>query len=300
MRHVADSGVLRPKAGSAWQRRQMEAQGRLQAELDQAARQQQVTDDMVFREAFRIIDVDGSGTIEAPEVLKTLKTFDRKVNGTAFWDTFRSLDLDHSCALDMHEFVAVMLRITEEQRKARRFGKVEGVDDQLDRNAKLGLLKSVQARHRQKQKRKAALDSGGGEASISAAEGSQWMLEAIEQRRQVCDLYRKLRWLSDTSVSYELIDPEPDPRLRTTVGRRILADEAARGAPDGVWTGRAAMTGAVQHCLLLPPTQKFVSSAPYLSYQAHRAALDQFAEIFAVDPSTSPRSEDSPRTNGSP
>eukprot|EP01052_Picozoa_sp_SAG31_P038726 SAG31_NODE_5227_length_2662_cov_3.874756_4_plen_117_part_00 len=87
-RRVADTcatpSSLRPKADGACQRRQMEAEGRLQAEQAEQAARQQAADDRVFRAAFRIIDVDGSGTIEAPEVLKTLKIFDRKVNGKAF------------------------------------------------------------------------------------------------------------------------------------------------------------------------------------------------------------------------
>ena len=58
-------------------------------------------DQVVFREAFAIIDSDHSGTVEAAEVLKTLKVFGKVVDEKTFWDVFRELDLDGntSCGL---------------------------------------------------------------------------------------------------------------------------------------------------------------------------------------------------------
>ena len=70
-----------------------------QAVLDAAEAERRRTQDDrdTFKEAFRIIDMDNSGSIEPAEVIKVLKTFgQRQVDEAQFWGLFRSIDLDGS------------------------------------------------------------------------------------------------------------------------------------------------------------------------------------------------------------
>lgn len=61
-----------------------------------------------YAAAFQIIDMDGSGAVEPPEVLKVLKLLGKKVDDKRFWEVFRELDLDNSSSLELDEFQIVM------------------------------------------------------------------------------------------------------------------------------------------------------------------------------------------------
>ena len=61
-----------------------------------------------YTTAFQIIDLDGSGSVEPSEVLKVLKLMGKQVDDAKFWQVFRDLDLDNSCALEYKEFQTVM------------------------------------------------------------------------------------------------------------------------------------------------------------------------------------------------
>ena len=61
-----------------------------------------------YRAAFRIIDADGSGSVEPPEVIMALRKMGKKVDESRFWQIFRELDLNHSSTLEYHEFERVM------------------------------------------------------------------------------------------------------------------------------------------------------------------------------------------------
>ena len=61
-----------------------------------------------YAAAFRIIDADGSGSVDPPEVIMALKKMGKKVDESRFWQIFRELDLNNSSTLEYREFELVM------------------------------------------------------------------------------------------------------------------------------------------------------------------------------------------------
>lgn len=52
---------------------------------------QLLRDKVAIKEAFKVIDDDGGGSVEAPEVLKALKALGKKLDDKTFWSKFHTL-----------------------------------------------------------------------------------------------------------------------------------------------------------------------------------------------------------------
>jgi hypothetical protein len=168
-----------------------------QAVLDAAEAERRRTQDDrdTFKEAFRIIDMDNSGSIEPAEVIKVLKTFgQRQVDEAQFWGLFRSIDLDGSRGLDIDEFVTVMEEVTMKQRATQAKQRSTTVSrwkkgvEQVSRRAALGLLKQ-QARDEKRQREQDLGLTGPQLNQQNGLDGSQWMAEGISQYKQLGNVY---------------------------------------------------------------------------------------------------------------
>lgn len=99
------------------QKRRNPTQASPQGDYDQLRidrlQRQRAAELKTYRTAFRIIDVDGSGAVDPPEVLKVLKMMGKKVDETKFWKVFRDLDLDNSSSLEYNEFAVVMDKLAQ-------------------------------------------------------------------------------------------------------------------------------------------------------------------------------------------
>lgn len=95
-----------------------------------------------YTTAFHIIDLDGSGAVEPSEVLKVLKLMGKQVDDAKFWQVFRDLDLDNSCALEYNEFQSVMDALA--RKKGPNAGGTAPV--RTFRKSGCACLKSVRAR----------------------------------------------------------------------------------------------------------------------------------------------------------
>ena len=258
-----------------------------------------------YRFAFRLIDADKNGTVEAGEILMLLKTMGRSATAEGgFWAAFHELDGDHSNGLDFNEFSEVLDRIRGRKKadallalqagdRSPRGGPDSGEDEvaekadpeafasRADPNREGGGHADTapgQAGKAVPLQRFPSVFHGGEEqvaaialrpSTSTAAEkqdsrgepgsralvgreesydehpqpssrpstvgkvpgqegnGTKFMEEALELRRQLLDVYCAVHKIRDVSLAKEIVDADDDGRHRTVIGRRLLDDEAA-------------------------------------------------------------------------
>lgn len=78
---------------------------------------QLIRDKAAIREAFGVIDDDGGGSVEAPEVLKALKALGKKLDDKTFWSKFQNLCDDGEMAISTAQFEKLMLKVLESSRR---------------------------------------------------------------------------------------------------------------------------------------------------------------------------------------
>ena len=61
-----------------------------------------------YRELFNYLDCDGSGELEIPEIIHTLKELNMKEEANTIKKTFKMMDADRSGAISFHEFLTIM------------------------------------------------------------------------------------------------------------------------------------------------------------------------------------------------
>ena len=78
---------------------------------------QLLRDKAAIREAFRVIDDDGGGSVEAPEVLKALKALGKKLDDKTFWSKFHKLCDEGEMVISLAMFEKLMLQLLESRRR---------------------------------------------------------------------------------------------------------------------------------------------------------------------------------------
>ena len=61
-----------------------------------------------YRELFNYLDCDGSGELEIPEIIHTLKELNMKEEVNTIKKTFKMMDVDRNGAISFHEFLTIM------------------------------------------------------------------------------------------------------------------------------------------------------------------------------------------------
>ena len=83
-----------------------------QSKREQEKEKRQVKRDRrAVREAFSVIDDDGGGSVEAPEVLKALRALGKQVDDKSFWTKFQKMCGDGPMFLDREKFETMMLEL---------------------------------------------------------------------------------------------------------------------------------------------------------------------------------------------
>ena len=183
-----------------------------------------------YREAFRIIDSDSSGTLEALEVRRLLRTFGKQIDEEHFWEKFIGLDADRNASLDMQEFCDAMERLTEKNKSEMRH---EAMQHKFQfalhgLNGTSALVKEVRLAQ-------ASRTSGGHRLS----EGTLMMSELIDQFAELHDVRDQSQHLRQRLHRMGMWEPPPDPRMRTMMGRRLLQAQQDKEANDS----KAAQSG---------------------------------------------------------
>jgi hypothetical protein len=221
--HTVELPNIRPRPSSAKQRLLSTTNT-----IEQRARAQKKLDAEIFDRAFLAIDTDGSGTVTASEILKVTSVFGKHVDKAKFWTVFKEADTDGSGSIDRDEFTALMLRLTDANRRRaakhfltrknnlKRAGMLKGTENARAENvAKKKDARTVAAHHHKKPKNK-------------GPEGSRWMSEMTEQFRSLTEIYQKRRKWADQAESAKLLVKPLDPRLRTVLGRQLLVGLSPR------------------------------------------------------------------------
>ena len=184
---------------------------------------QRKVDTEIFKKAFAVIDKDGSGAVDPDEIVSCLKIFGKDVDRKRFWQVFKEADRDNNESLDIDEFVDMMLRVTEKTRaaKAKR-------SNALSRKFKAGAVQA--AAEKMKEKERAKYQGNRRPKKVEAAEGSQWMDQALAQHRGLADIYASRKRLQRMALGAGLIDADEDPRMRTMLGRRVIKEEMKAAA----------------------------------------------------------------------
>jgi hypothetical protein len=206
------------------------AQSMRTAHLDKAkqrAEQQKKLDISIFRKAFKALDTDGSGAVEASEVYDTLAVFGKYVDKKNFWGAFSKADLNHDQVIDEEEFVLVMLALTEGSRRknAKRF---QFMQNRLKLGARRAGKAAIAAK--QKKQKKTILQEKIHQRPPQMhqrvlPEGSTWMSEMMQQQRALADLYKARQRFQGKAMAAKLLKPPEDPRMRTMLGRRLVEAE---------------------------------------------------------------------------
>ena len=90
-----------------------------QSKREQEKEKRQVKRDRrAVREAFSVIDDDGGGSVEAPEVLKALRALGKQVDDKSFWTKFQKMCGDGPMFLDREKFETMMLELLARKRQA--------------------------------------------------------------------------------------------------------------------------------------------------------------------------------------
>ena len=230
-----------------------------------AARQREM-DKAIFRKAFAVIDKDQSGTVEPDEVVNALKIFGKEVDRKRFWEVFKEADKDGNESLDVDEFVDMMVRVTEKTRKAKA-----ARGSSLSRRFKHAAADTGRKEAKKKARQKF---HGTGRKKRALTEGEMWMEQALTQQRGLGDIYAARKRLQRAAMGIGLLEPEEDPRMRTLLGRRLVAQEA-----------KAAKEAA--HRKANPV--------------ATMGALDKFAQMFGkAEPETAPAAGSAPAAASAP
>lgn len=242
-------------------------------------------DRIAIREAFGVIDDDGGGSVEAPEVLKALKALGKKLDDKQFWSKFQKLCDEGEMIISAAQFEKLMLKMLEASRRktaltqlggtllkekpsasayhARK--RVQSLDSRVKHTMKNRLSKNrerkefgdhqanvrnhrnetlasldmavlaqeaqgdeaaaPQKQKKKKKKKKTKADVVGGAPGaltldgeraptpvLPPADGSEWMVEALEQHRGLADIYTALTTLRSSTLQARIVDPPEDLR----------------------------------------------------------------------------------------
>eukprot|EP01043_Picozoa_sp_COSAG02_P048450 COSAG02_NODE_4760_length_5017_cov_7.215331_3_plen_426_part_00 len=236
---------------------------------------QLIRDKAAIKEAFGVIDDDGGGSVEAPEVLKALKALGKKLDDKKFWGKFQKLCDEGEMVISAAHFETLMLKMLESSRRkaareqlggellkekvsassfyakraANSMGQVarHGIKNRLNRVRERTEFGQAQDNVRSTRSEGAqnTIAEEGADASQHVAtktrkktkkaaspsqeatplkrgppqtpeplekDGSQWMVEALEQHRGLADIYSALTALQSSAVQAQIVKPPEDLR----------------------------------------------------------------------------------------
>lgn len=239
---------------------------------------QLLRDKIAIREAFGVIDDDGGGSVEAPEVLKALKALGKKLDDKKFWSKFQKLCDEGKMVISAAQFEKLMLKLLESSRRkaARKLGgqsvatpsasayqarkEVQSLDSRVRYNVKNRLYnvreredfgkvvrrtrsetmqfakggneatavhqgptakkKSKKKERNRTRKRQSTIGSPGVSSlesqrtrtPVPVKDGSEWMVEALQQHRGIADIYSALTSLRSSTLQARIVDPPEDLR----------------------------------------------------------------------------------------
>jgi hypothetical protein len=116
--HVEAGDGTAEASGARRAKRDRPAGSKKMSKIEARMKEMQLLRDKVaIKEAFKVIDDDGGGSVEAPEVLKALKALGKKLDDKTFWSKFHTLCDEGEMVIGAQQFEKLMLKLLESRRR---------------------------------------------------------------------------------------------------------------------------------------------------------------------------------------